>query len=46
MPTFLRSLYVMAVQGTVLVAWRSIATAETVVWSVIFHDDLGGIDDS
>ncbi len=46
MPRFFRSLYVVAVQGTVLAAWRSIATAETVVWSVVFHDDLGGIDDS
>ena len=36
----------MAVAGqATLAAWRSLAVAETLVWAVIFRDDLSYMDD-
>jgi len=45
-PGVLRSLYVVTVQGVISTGLRSVAAAETVLWAVLFHDELGRTEDS
>lgn len=45
-PSVLRSLYVVTVEGMISTGLRSIAAAETVLWAVLFHDELERTEDS
>ena len=45
-PSALRSLYVVTVEGMISTGMRSIAAAETVLWAVLFHDELERTEDS
>jgi hypothetical protein len=45
-PSILRSLYVVAVEEAISITWRSLSTVETLMWAVLFHDEVGRIEDS
>jgi hypothetical protein len=45
-PSVLRSLYVVTVEGVISTGVRSLAAAETVLWAVLFHDELEQTEDS
>jgi hypothetical protein len=45
-PSVLRSLYVVTVEGMISTGVRSLVAAETVLWAVLFHDELGRTEDS
>jgi hypothetical protein len=45
-PSVLRSLYVVTVGGMISAGLRSLAATETVLWAVLFHDELERFEDS